>query len=114
MDMSTESIQGVVYSSPTDARAHGKGGIWYIWKIGSARKFPDDVASVFIVMPVNWGADLDVKQMGVACEWTINRPNPNGAQWSLSGKRDEPTLSPSLNWVGVWHGWLQDGYLKSC
>jgi len=44
----------------------------------------------------------------------VGHKNPCGAQWSLSGTQEKPTLSPSLHWVGVWHGWLQDGFLRSC
>lgn len=106
---STESIQGVVFGCSGDAREHGKGGIWYTWKHESLRRFPEDVASVFIVMPVN---GYGVK--GVVCEWTVDRKNQCEAQWSLSGSRDAPTLSPSLNWVGMWHGWLENGFLRSC
>lgn len=107
---SKQSIQGVVFGSSSEARHHGKGGIWYLWKPDSSHNFPDDVASVFIVMPVSWGDDGH----GVVCEWTVGYKNHCGAQWSLSGSSDKPTLSPSLNWVDMWHGYLRDGYLASC
>jgi len=113
MSQSTESIQGVVFGCSGDAREHGKGGIWYTWIEGSPRNFPEDVESLMIVMPVNWG-EPDVIQKGIICEWTVSKKNQCGAQWSLSGTRDKPTLSPSLHWVNVWHGWLRDGFLQSC
>lgn len=113
MNQSTESIQGVVFGCSGDARQHGKGGIWYSWIVGSARLFPADVKSVFIVMPVNWG-DPEIPNKGIVCEWTVSEKNQCGAQWTLSGTQDKPTLSPSLNWVNVWHGWLRDGFLQSC
>lgn len=34
--------------------------------------------------------------------------------WELSGTPDAPTLQPSINHVGCWHGWLTDGVFKSC
>lgn len=68
---------------------------------------------MMIMMPVNWGKD-GVLENGIPAEWTVSGPNQNGAQWSLSGSKDKPTLSPSLHWVGVWHGFLTDGFLKSC
>lgn len=111
---STESVAGKVFGCSGDARAHGKGGIWYTWRKDSKRSFPEDVASVFIVMPVNWGETPDKQQRGIVCEWTVDRVNQCGARWSLSGTREAPTLSPSLHWVGVWHGWLRDGQLTSC
>ena len=44
------------------------------------------------------------------------RPVLNGApqSWELSGAADAPTLSPSVNHVGCWHGWLRDGEWTSC
>lgn len=113
MQESKESVQGVVFNTSAEARAHGKGGIWYHWIEGSNRVFPRDVASVMIVMPVNWGEE-GVKERGVCAEWAVSHQNSCGAQWSLSGTEDRPTLSPSLHWVGVWHGFLEDGYLRSC
>lgn len=106
------SIQGAVFDNSTEARAHGKGGIWYTL-INERRQFPEDVKSVFIVMPVDWG-DPDVIQNGIVAEWTISEKNINGAQWKLSGNWKAPTMSPSLHWVGMWHGWLENGYLRSC
>lgn len=40
-----------------------------------------------------------------------NNPLPNGACWTWDGNRDAPTISPSINVVGVWHGWLKAGKL---
>ena len=30
--------------------------------------------------------------------------------WSWDGSLDNPTLHPSVNRQGVWHGWLKGGY----
>jgi hypothetical protein len=114
MQESKQSIQGVVFGWSGDARQHGKGGIWYRWKAGTARRFPEDVSSVMIVMPVDHDGIQAEMQKGVPCEWTVGHKNQCGAQWSLSGTQEKPTLSPSLHWVGAWHGWLQDGFLRSC
>lgn len=97
-----------VCETSSEAREHGKFGLWYSYN-NDRRQFPDDVASVFIVMPVEgWGGN------GIVCEWTVDRKNQCNAQWKLSGTKEKPTLSPSLHWVGMWHGWLTDGELKSC
>ena len=32
------------------------------------------------------------------------------ASWEWNGNREAPTLSPSINHVGHWHGWLREGY----
>ncbi|MEM7669721.1 MAG: DUF6527 family protein [Pseudomonadota bacterium] len=36
------------------------------------------------------------------------------ATWKLTGQPGSPTLHPSVNHVGVWHGWLRGGYWESC
>lgn len=113
VERSKESIQGVVFRCSGDARQHGKGGIWYTWINGSTKQFPQDVESVFIVMPVGWD-DPEIIDRGIVCEWTVNKKNVCNAQWVLSGTREKPTLSPSLHWIGMWHGYLRDGYLHSC
>lgn len=33
----------------------------------------------------------------------------DGTSWQLSGTEENPTLSPSVNAIGYWHGWLKDG-----
>lgn len=111
---SRRSVVGKVFDNGHDARKHGPGGIWYVWKSdvpGKDRKFPEDVYSVMIVMPVQWG---ELGRDGISCEWTVARKNSQGAQWTLSGTKEEPTLSPSLHWVGMWHGYLRSGRLDSC
>ena len=37
---------------------------------------------------------------------------PNEENWQWDGNREAPTLSPSINWVGVWHGWMRAGKLE--
>lgn len=34
--------------------------------------------------------------------------------WCWNGSETEPTLDPSVNHVGHWHGWLRDGYWEAC
>jgi len=44
------------------------------------------------------------------------RPVVDGSQhsWDWNGSTGAPTLTPSINHVGCWHGWLTDGEFKSC
>ena len=44
------------------------------------------------------------------------RPVVNGAaqSWDFDGNEDAPTLHPSINHVGCWHGWLRAGEFVSC
>ena len=37
-----------------------------------------------------------------------------GPSWSWNGSTDAPTLEPSVNHVGHWHGWLRAGVWTSC
>ncbi|MBW4708638.1 hypothetical protein KX928_12670 [Roseobacter sp. YSTF-M11] len=39
---------------------------------------------------------------------------PKGTSWNWNGSLSEPTLNPSINHVGHWHGWLRDGYWEVC
>ncbi|MDA4845973.1 DUF6527 family protein [Hoeflea poritis] len=34
--------------------------------------------------------------------------------WNWNGDEAKPTLEPSINHVGHWHGWLRDGIWSSC
>lgn len=31
--------------------------------------------------------------------------------WAWDGNKEKPTLTPSINVIGVWHGWLRAGKL---
>lgn len=53
-----------------------------------------------------------------ASSWTaieVQRGMPGGHRvWGWNGNEDKPTLAPSILSSGEWHGFLTDGYLKSC
>lgn len=34
--------------------------------------------------------------------------------WQWDGNREAPTLTPSINVVGRWHGFLRNGKLETC
>lgn len=44
------------------------------------------------------------------------RPVVDGSaqSWDFDGNVAAPTLSPSINHVGCWHGWLQGGEFRPC
>lgn len=44
------------------------------------------------------------------------RPVVDGSpqSWDFDGDLEAPTLNPSINHVGCWHGWLQRGEFRSC
>lgn len=45
----------------------------------------------------------------------VRGPAPNVARvWGWDGNKDSPTVTPSIHYVGHWHGWLRAGRLVSC
>lgn len=42
------------------------------------------------------------------------KPGGERPSWRWNGSRTEPTLDPSVNHVGHWHGWLRNGYWEVC
>lgn len=53
---------------------------------------------------------------GTSSALKLGEPHPDKrpAEWKLTGTPDKPTLKPSINHVGCWHGWLTDGQFTSC
>ncbi|SFJ36943.1 DUF6527 family protein [Albimonas pacifica] len=41
-----------------------------------------------------------------------HKPMGRRASWRWNGSTSAPTLDPSVNHVGHWHGWLRDGVWK--
>lgn len=44
------------------------------------------------------------------------RPVVDGSvqSWEFDGNMDAPTLRPSINHTGCWHGWLTSGEFTAC
>ena len=42
------------------------------------------------------------------------KPNIHAPSWHWDGNRVDPTLKPSVNVEGHWHGWLRGGYWEVC
>ena len=111
--MNTNSVECKVFPDSKSACKHGWGGIVYEWK-GDSRNFPEDVAGVLINMPVDWGGE-DNKGKGVMIGWNVDKDRlEESHRWVLSGTYEKPTLNPSLHWITMWHGFLENGYLRSC
>jgi hypothetical protein len=43
-----------------------------------------------------------------------NKADKNARLWYLTGPLSAPTLHPSIDAKGQWHGWLKNGTLESC
>jgi hypothetical protein len=41
------------------------------------------------------------------------KPGGDRPSWRWNGSKTEPTLDPSVNMEGHWHGWLNSGYWRA-
>ena len=49
----------------------------------------------------------------VWCNWPISpHTTKDGNSWEWDGNVESPTLRPSLHWVGVWHGYIENGTIR--
>lgn len=74
----------------------------------------DGKRTLVIAMPCDprWRDNTKGGEPYSMCRWSIGYKNHSGAQWSWDGDEDKPTLSPSLHWVGVWHGYVENGVMR--
>lgn len=54
----------------------------------------------------------DGSERGDIVHLYINHPEKTPS-WQWDGNREAPTLSPSINVIGRWHGWLRAGKLET-
>jgi hypothetical protein len=40
----------------------------------------------------------------------LNEKPSDGPSWLFDGNYENPTLTPSINHMGHWHGWLRNGW----
>lgn len=45
---------------------------------------------------------------------TIRDGQPTLKGWTVHGQLPRVTVKPSINLVGIWHGWLRNGTLTTC
>lgn len=38
-----------------------------------------------------------------------SQKNAVGASWQWDGNKEKPTITPSINCAGCWHGWIRNG-----
>ena len=38
---------------------------------------------------------------------------PEGEAWGWNGNTDKPSVTPSINVQGIWHGYMREGRLES-
>ncbi|HEY3315254.1 MAG TPA: hypothetical protein VGL40_08290 [Bacillota bacterium] len=50
------------------------------------------------------------------CKWIIDSPwrgDPGSSGWTVTGEAPNITVMPSINFVGSYHGWLQNGVFSN-
>lgn len=41
--------------------------------------------------------------------WYIDHPGSDGCVWQRAGEPPKVTATPSINFVGIYHGWVREG-----
>lgn len=65
------------------------------------------------------GIIINAPEVGGGSRGIVFIPVQHGANspckhWGWDGNEDMPTLTPSVHWIGHWHGYLTAGRLISC
>lgn len=87
---------------PLENRPAPQVGDFYWWQDKQGRR------SLLLAVP--WPAR---EGRAVWSRWAVTEPNENGALWEWDGNEEKPTLSPSLHWPGIWHGWVKAGIMET-
>lgn len=67
--------------------------------------FDDDFSHIYLWLPGLNGPESLQIQRGESDKDRI---------WGWDGNEDKPTLTPSIQTIGHWHGFLRAGRLESC
>lgn len=89
------------------------GDWWYCpWLLGPLWKKEDYLSSKYFALPEPRRAPVCIRLPG-GMDWVIdsNASNLTGG-WDVSGPEGQWTLSPSINFIGSYHGWLQNGVIS--
>jgi hypothetical protein len=72
------------------------GAMWHSSQQPEGTCYAHDEPSILVLLP---GRVL----------WQMNGPGTNGHRWTVTGEIPNVTASPSINYVGIYHGWVQNG-----
>lgn len=66
-----------------------------------------------------WSLDAAGMKVGLriacpGCKSVCATPFQGPVAWQWDGNEEKPTITPSINHVGCWHGWLKEGVLQPC
>lgn len=45
--------------------------------------------------------------------WHTKETTDDGKRWDVTGKPPNITVNPSINVIGIWHGWIRNGALSN-
>ena len=77
--------------------------------------FNEERDYIYIVLPnVTGKFAVDAQGRAVLDPIRISRTGGGERIWTWNGNENSPTLQPSINWIGHWHGHLTAGELRSC
>lgn len=71
-------------------------------------KRTDDIYYIYLCLPG------EIRWSSIQIQRGAQHPNPEVRIWGWDGNEDAPTITPSIHWVGHWHGHLNAGFLQSC
>jgi hypothetical protein len=84
-ELRRQALPGSIHLQP-----QGRRGIWALW----------------YRCPCGCG-EIDRLSVGA------NFKPPTGPSWNWNTSTSEPSLTPSVNRKGHWHGWLRDGFWEA-
>lgn len=105
--MNTQSYNCTRKDLPVDAPDFN--GLNEIGDFSWSRNDAGEVDGILINAPEVGGGSRGV--VHVPCK---QGPNTPGRHWGWDGNLDQPTFTPSIHWIGHWHGYLTAGRLVSC
>jgi hypothetical protein len=92
------SVSGKLRDSFDELESDGEIGDWC---------FTDNDMSIWLRYP-------DGSERGEMLHLYITKEHSDSVRiWKWNGDRVAPTLAPSINVIGHWHGWLDSGKLMS-
>ena len=93
-----------------DVHEYEVGAMWW----GNFPHYPQDppemakeTRALWVILPNNAGAFC----LQMRSHSLVNGQGLDGERWTVTGTPPNMTLTPSINVVGIWHGFLTNGEL---
>jgi hypothetical protein len=89
-----------------DLEENGQLGDWCFYNNDADMFLNYPIKSIYAGEPDN----IDIVHLYIHRAGTVFERSPS---WEWDGNRDAPTLSPSINVINRWHGYLRAGKLET-